>query len=120
MGGVALTGEQVALRRRSGTLAGSMGVIRFHEGVAAVGYWTAPRMRGAGRTAEALRLITGWCFAERGCARVELVADVANVASRRVAASAGFVEEGVLRGRLLHRDRRVDVVMYSRLPTDPA
>jgi RimJ/RimL family protein N-acetyltransferase len=106
--------------RATGALAGSMGVLRFHEGVAAVGYWTAPAMRGAGRTAEALRLITDWCFIARGCARVELVADVGNTGSRAVARSAGFVEEGVLRGRMRHRDQRVDVVMCSRLPSDPA
>jgi RimJ/RimL family protein N-acetyltransferase len=105
--------------RASGQLAGSMGVLRFHEGVAAVGYWTAPAMRGAGRTAEALRLITEWCFTVHGCARVELVADVGNAGSRAVARRAGFVEEGVLRARMRHRDQRIDVVMCSRLPTDP-
>jgi RimJ/RimL family protein N-acetyltransferase len=106
--------------RASGRLAGSMGVVRSYEGVAEVGYWAALPMRGAGRIAEALRLITEWCFAVRGDARVELVADVGNAASRAVARSAGFVEEGVLRARMRHRDRRIDVVMLSRLPTDPA
>jgi RimJ/RimL family protein N-acetyltransferase len=106
--------------RASGALAGSMGVLRFHDGVAAVGYWTAPEMRGAGRTAEALRLLTTWCFEVRGCARVELVADVRNAGSRAVARSAGFVEEGVLRSRMVHRGRRIDVVMCARLAGDPA
>jgi RimJ/RimL family protein N-acetyltransferase len=105
--------------RASGALAGSIGVLRFYAGVASVGYWTAPEMRGAGRTAEALRLLTEWCVAARGCARVELVADVRNAGSRGVARAAGFVEEGVLRGRMLHRGRRIDVVMCSRLPSDP-
>ena len=106
--------------RASGRLAGAIGVLRFQEGVAAVGYWTAPAMRGAGRTSEALRLLTEWCFGARRCARVELVADVENGASRAVARAAGFVEEGVLRSRMLHRDRRIDVVMCSRLSSDPA
>lgn len=105
--------------RASGRLAGSMGVLRFHDGVAAVGYWTVPAMRGAGRTSEALRLLTGWCFTVHGCARVELVADVDNAASRGVARRAGFIEEGVLRARMMHRDQRIDVVMCSRLPGDP-
>lgn len=101
--------------RAGGALAGAMGVLRFHEGVAAVGYWTAPAMRGRGRTAEALRLLAGWCFAEHGCARVELVADVHNLGSRGVARSAGFVEEGVLRSRMVHRGERCDVVLCARL-----
>jgi RimJ/RimL family protein N-acetyltransferase len=113
-------GSFAVIDRASGRMAGSMSVVRFHEGVAAVGYWTAPAMRGAGRTTEALRLLTEWCFSARGCARVELVADVENAASRAVARGAGFVEEGVLRARMLHRDQRIDVVMCSRLPGDPA
>ena len=100
----------------TGGLAGSMSVPRFHEGVAAVGYWTAAGFRGGGRTAAALRLLTGWCFAERGCARVELVADVRNAGSRAVARRAGFTEEGVLRSRMVHRGERIDVVMCARLP----
>lgn len=103
------------LDRATGALAGSMNVLRIHEGVAAVGYWTAPEFRGGGRTAEALRLVTGWCFAERGCARVELVADVRNAASRGVARRAGFTEEGVLRSRMVHGTERIDVVMCARI-----
>lgn len=99
----------------TGAVAGAMTVFRFHEGVAAVGYWTAAEFRGAGRTAEALRLVAGWCFAEHGCARVELVADVRNAGSRAVARRAGFAEEGVLRSRMLHRGERIDVVMCARL-----
>lgn len=105
--------------RGTGEPAGSIGVLRFHEGVAAVGYWTAAPMRGGGRTSEALQLITAWCFTDRHCVRVEATVDVENTASRAVAAAAGFREEGVLRQRMLHRGRRIDVVMCSRLSTDP-
>lgn len=101
--------------RATGALAGAMSVLRFHEGVAAVGYWTAPELRRGGRTAEALRLVAGWCFDGHGCARVELIADVRNLGSRGVARRAGFQEEGVLRSRLVHRGVRCDVVMCARL-----
>jgi RimJ/RimL family protein N-acetyltransferase len=106
--------------RHSGRLTGAITVLTFHEGVAEVGYWTAPEARGAGRTGQALRLITSWCFADRGCARVELTADVDNVGSRRVAESAGFVLEGIVRQRSVVKGRRIDSALYSRLPTDPA
>ena len=108
-----------AVDRAGGALSGSMTVLRFAEGTASVGYWTAASMRGAGRTGEALRLLTAWCFAERDCARVEASIDVRNVASTRVAESAGFLLEGVLRSRMVHRGRRIDTAMYSRLSTDP-
>jgi RimJ/RimL family protein N-acetyltransferase len=113
-------GRFAVVDRASGLLAGAMSVLRLELGIAAVGYWTAPEMRGAGRTAEALGLLADWCFTERGCERVELVADVRNLGSRGVARRAGFTEEGVLRSRMVHRGVRIDVVMCSRLRTDPA
>jgi hypothetical protein len=51
-------------------------------------------------------------------ARVELVVQPAFVASRRVAEAAGFVAEDVLRRRMVLHGERIDVVMYSRLPSD--
>ena len=106
--------------RASGRLAGAISALAFHDGVAEIGYWAAPELRGGGRTTEALRLVTEWCFAERDCARVEVTAEVDNVASRRVAESAGFLLEGIVRQRSVLKGRRIDSALYSRLPTDPA
>ncbi|MFR9805949.1 GNAT family N-acetyltransferase [Pseudonocardia sp. RS010] len=99
---------------------GSIGAHGIREGVAHVGYWTAAAARGRGLTADALRTLSRWCLREAGVARVELVVDPANTGSRRVAEAAGFTEEGTLRQRLVVRGRRIDVVMYSLLPGDPA
>jgi RimJ/RimL family protein N-acetyltransferase len=102
----------------TGRVAGSIGAHGMTDGVAHVGYWTAPDARGRGLTSDALRTLTGWLLQERGAARVELVVEPANTASVRVAEAAGFRAEGVLRQRLVLRGRRADVVMYSRLPGD--
>lgn len=99
---------------------GSIGAHSFRDGVAHVGYWTAPAARGRGFTSDALRTVTRWFLRELGGARVELVVEPANAGSIRVAEAAGFTAEGVLRQRLVLRDRRVDVVMYSMLPSDAA
>jgi RimJ/RimL family protein N-acetyltransferase len=68
-------------------------------------------------TTRALVLVTGLAF-EQGAGRVQLRADVENVASRRVAEKAGFTAEGVLRE--VHWNprlgRRQSWVMYSILP----
>lgn len=104
--------------RDGGRLVGSMGVHWFREGVAAAGYWTAPDMRGSGYTSEGLRLLCEWTFRERSVVRMQLEAEVGNAASRAVAARAGFVEEGVLRSGGVHRGERIDVVLYSLLPSD--
>jgi len=48
--------------------------------------------------------------------RLELTADVENVASQRVAEKVGFQREGVLRSQLRHPDgHRRDSVMFSLL-----
>jgi RimJ/RimL family protein N-acetyltransferase len=77
-----------------------------------------PKARGRGFTADALRTLTRWLIDEVGVLRVELVIEPANIASCRVAESAGFLAEGVLRSRFVLHGRRADVVMYSLLPTD--
>jgi RimJ/RimL family protein N-acetyltransferase len=102
----------------TGRIAGSIGAHGLRDGVAHVGYWTAPAARGRGLTSDALRTLTRWLLRDAGAERVELVVEPANTASVRVAEAAGFTREGVLRGRLLLKGRRVDVAMYSVLPGD--
>jgi RimJ/RimL family protein N-acetyltransferase len=82
---------------------------------AEVGYWlvAGARGRGAGRTA--VGLLVEWAFARLGLERIEITTTPDNRAARRLAASLGFAEEGVMRARNHERGRRVDVVMLARL-----
>ncbi len=105
----------------AGLAVGSIGVRWLNgldDGVAEVGYWIAPEMRGRGLCSRALRLVSGWVLRDCGIARLQLRADEENVASKRVAEGAGFTREGVLRSSRYNArlDRRVDFVMYSLLP----
>jgi RimJ/RimL family protein N-acetyltransferase len=50
--------------------------------------------------------------------RIQLVTDPGNDALRAAARAAGFVEEGVLRGYVRERGRRVDVAMLSLIASD--
>jgi RimJ/RimL family protein N-acetyltransferase len=104
----------------AGEPVGCIGAHGVREGVAHIGYWTAAAARGRGLTSDALRTIARWCLREGGVARAELVVDPGNRASLRVAEAAGFTAEGTLRQRLLVRGNRIDVVMYSMIPSDPA
>jgi RimJ/RimL family protein N-acetyltransferase len=54
-----------------------------------------------------------------GLHRLELGHRVTNPASGVVAEAAGFVREGVERGKFLIAGARVDVVTYGRLISDP-
>ncbi|HEY3563086.1 MAG TPA: GNAT family N-acetyltransferase [Kribbella sp.] len=83
------------------------------DGTAEVGYWTAPAARGRGIAPAAVRAICRWAFEERGLDLIEWRAEIGNFASRRVAEKAGFVLEGSLRQRLVHRGQRVDAWIGS-------
>ncbi len=65
-----------------------------------IGYQVAPWARGRGVATAAARLIRDWAFDELELARLEIAADVDNIASQRVAQAAGFTYEGVARGYL--------------------
>ena len=107
-----------AVDRDSESLVGSMGAHEVRDGVAHVGYWTRPESRGHGYTGDALRTLTRWLFADVGVARIEMVIEPTNAASIRVAQSAGFVNEGLLRQRYVLKGRRVDGCIFGLLPSD--
>jgi RimJ/RimL family protein N-acetyltransferase len=94
----------------------SLEEVRLDRGSAAVGYWLAPRARGRGLAAHAVRLLARWAFAELGLARLELTCGPDNAASQRVAERCGFSREGLLRSHVPFKGARRDSVIYSLLP----
>jgi RimJ/RimL family protein N-acetyltransferase len=82
---------------------------------AEVGYWLVPSARGRGTGRTAVGLLVDWAFAALGLDRIEITTTADNAAARGLAASLGFAEEGVMRGRNHERGRRVDIVMLARL-----
>ena len=79
-----------------------------------------PEARGRDVAARALRLVSDWLFTEIGLHRIELAHAVANAASCRVAAKAGYVLEGTKRRQTLHPDGWHDMHLHARLDSDPA
>lgn len=125
VGGVTATGW---LRRTSanfavvgpdGRLAAANGLVRVDlvNRTAEIGYWVAPWARRRGVATRSTVAITAWAF-ELGFARIELRAAAPNVASRAVARTAGFREEGVLRSAVERAGIRDDLVVHGRLATD--
>jgi RimJ/RimL family protein N-acetyltransferase len=100
-----------------GQLVGAVG-LTLRDGLGEVGYWTAPWARGRGVATRAAALHTAWGLEVLGLPRVELLTDVDNLASQRVAERAGFVREGVARAvRPRPRSQeRADMVVFRRLP----
>jgi RimJ/RimL family protein N-acetyltransferase len=102
-----------------GALAGGCELRLQSDGRAAMSYWTFPAFRGRGLATRAVRLVTAWAFAELAVVRVELHIEPDNHASLAVARRAGFTREGVLREHSSVGERRVDMVSWSRLASDP-
>lgn len=103
----------------TGRLAGGCELRLQGAGVADFSYWIFPQFRGRRWASRALTLIVDHAFGGMAIARAQLLIEVGNAASQRVAADAGFRREGVLRDLAEHLGERHDMVIYSRLPADP-
>lgn len=103
----------------SDELIGGVGLrFRATAGVGEIGYWVIGHRRRQGVASRAVTLVAAWTFENHAVGRLELLTRIDNVASERVAQRCGFTREGVLRSyRVLHGER-MDMTMFSLLPTD--
>ena len=85
---------------------------------AELGIWLAPQVRRRGWAPAALTLVCRWLFETCGFERLELLTEPDNEPMIRTARRAGFAEEGILRGYLRERGRRVDTTIMSLLSGD--
>ena len=86
--------------------------------MANLGYWVRSSYTGRGVATAAARLIAQFGFAVLRLQRLEILIEVGNFASQRVAEKAGAQREGVLRKRLLMHGIPVDAVVYSLIAPD--
>jgi ribosomal-protein-serine acetyltransferase len=81
-----------------------------------LGYWVRASRTGCGVASTAARLAAQFAFRELKLSRIEIVARVDNIASRRVAEKVGCQFECVARNRLLYRGNPYNAAVYSLLP----
>jgi RimJ/RimL family protein N-acetyltransferase len=91
--------------------------IDLRDGTAGLAYWMAPAARGRGLCTQAVIALCQWAF-DAGFHRLEIEHSTANPASCRVAAKAGFREEGIRRGAALHADGWHDMHFHGLLADD--
>lgn len=84
-----------------------------------IGINLLPHARGHGYGTEAQRLLAQHLLDTTDVDRVEASTDADNVAEQRALEKAGFTRDGVLRQAQFRAGTRHDLVLYSRLRTDP-
>jgi len=92
--------------------AGLSEIVLDHR-VAGLGYWVRTSETGQGVATAAAGAIIAAGFEHLGLQRVEIMAAVGNLASRRVAEKVGAVFEGTLRKRQVLDGVPVDCAVYS-------
>ena len=83
-----------------------------------LGYWVRTSRTGKGVASTAATMAARFAFDELKLSRVEIIACLDNVASRRVAEKIGGHFEGVARNRLQLKGVPCDAAVYSLLPND--
>jgi RimJ/RimL family protein N-acetyltransferase len=104
-----------------GAVAGTIGLNR-HDAMwrsANLGYWIRTDLAGQGLVTEAARAVLHFGFEVLGLNRIELVADLDNDASWRIAEKLGMQREGIKRGGSFVAGEGVDVYLYGLLASDP-
>jgi RimJ/RimL family protein N-acetyltransferase len=106
--------------RASDAYLGEVMVVVSEYGVGELGCGVVPAARGRGVATEALRLLAEWALRTLGLGRVQVFVAQENIPALRLAESAGFRREGLLRAYWENDGARLDVVVLSRLPGDVA
>jgi RimJ/RimL family protein N-acetyltransferase len=106
------------LDRQMGNVLGGCGLNRIDwlNLYGNLGYWVRTSAAGRGVATAATRLLLAFAFERLGLMRVEIVADVDNAASQRVADKVGATREGRARNRCRARGVQHDAFVYSVIP----
>lgn len=112
--------EWAAVRLADEQLIGSFGLKRtdWRARSSEIGYWVAPWARGEGLAVEAVLAVARWLLVEQRFERMVLRAATGNLASQRVAGKAGMLREGIARNAGFTNHGRVDLVVFSFVPSD--
>ena len=86
----------------TGELLGGVELLPLGNNVANLSYWTHPRYRRRGVAGRAVTLVCRLAFREFGFRALQVLVDVDNVASRRIAVGNGFRETGVQDARVCY------------------
>ena len=98
-----------------GQVSGGISLTVYGPGSAEMGYSLTRPLWGQGLMAEAATAVLAHGFEKLDLARIQASTDIRNEASWRVMEKVGMQRTGVARSNRLHRDTRVDDVLYAIL-----
>jgi RimJ/RimL family protein N-acetyltransferase len=81
-----------------------------------LGYWVRASRQRHGVAVRAAHLVATFGFEQLGLTRIEIVAEIENLASRRVAEVLGASHEGTARNRIVARGQPIHAAVYSLVP----
>lgn len=104
----------------TGRLLGSVGINHLHpiHRNGNLGYWVRSGATGRGIGSTAAQLAARFAFVEIGLVRLEIITQLDNAGSQRVALSTGAQFECIARNRLVVDGRPQDGRVYGLIPTD--
>lgn len=91
-----------------------------HCQMANLGYWVRTNRSGEGIATEAAKQAARYGFEKLGFQRLEIVVEIENTPSLKVAEKTGAMREGLLRNRFNFRGVPHDAYMHSLIPSDLA
>jgi ribosomal-protein-serine acetyltransferase len=100
---------------KTGSILGGCGLDRFDTAnkTCNLGYWVKTDAQCQGTATEAAALLIKFGFEQLKLNRIEIIAEITNVASQRVAEKVGAVREGVMRKRIILRGEARDAVLFA-------
>lgn len=105
---------------KDGSFLGGCGLnnLNLSDRIANLGYWVRTSQTRRGIASTATRLLARFGFEELKLNRIEIIASIDNQASQRVAEKVGAIREGILRNRLVVREKVHDMVIFSFIPRE--
>ena len=105
---------------KDGSFIGGCGLNHINkiDKVANLGYWVRSSRQKEGIATRAAKLLIQFGIKDLKLNRIEILAAVENLASRRTAEKAGGVREAILRHRIALPDKVHDAVLCSIVPAD--
>lgn len=99
-----------------GRLVGGAGIKidQHRKFIGEIGYFIDEKYWGKGIATETVKLLEKYCFEELKLKRIEIIMNIDNKASEKVAIKAGYEKEGIMKKSIMTFDKLYDSYLYAK------